>query len=254
MGGKEIILTCKACNNKAGSKIDLNIAHQQNMIRISKSLASQKFHQSERAKVNIGGTEIKVEINKENDDKPLNISILGQCNKPDDIEKVKNYTREVAESNGSFSFKLQSTDRYNYNERLAKIGHLKTAFLISVAALGYAFAFSKNLTEFRRQIFDPSLQIVDFYIEYFESISEEDCILEIPQLGIIAVSFSGVRVLLPHPLSSLNSYSNTIELIRDGMLPTITGKEIVWPQNFNALIDNSNEFSFQVIDNIFTKK
>ena len=39
MGGKEIILTCKACNNEAGSNIDLNIANQQNMIRISKSLA-----------------------------------------------------------------------------------------------------------------------------------------------------------------------------------------------------------------------
>tara|TARA_Y100000310_G_scaffold330686_1_gene402760 strand:+ start:631 stop:1545 length:915 start_codon:yes stop_codon:yes gene_type:complete len=248
MGGKEIILTCKACNNEAGSNIDLNIANQQNMIRISKSLASQKFNKPERAKVNIGGTEIKVEINKESDDKPLNISILGKCNNPDDIEKVKKYTREFAESGGSFSFKLQSTDRYNYNERLAKIGHLKTAFLVTVAALGYTFAFSKNLTKFRRQISAPSSQIVDFYIEYFESTSDECCILEIPQLGVIAVSFSGVRVLLPHPLSSLNSYSNTIGLIHDGKLQTITGKEIIWPQNFNAIIDNSKEFSFQIVD------
>ncbi|MFA3791086.1 HNH endonuclease [Aliiglaciecola sp. SL4] len=248
MGGKEIILTCKVCNNDAGSKIDLNIAHQQNMNRILKSLASQKFQQTERAKINIGGMDIKVELNKESDDTPLNISILGNCNNPHDIQKVKDYTRVVAESGGSFSFKLQSTDRYNYNERLAKIGHLKTAFLISVAALGYTFAFSKNLREFRRQISTPSFQIVDFYIEYFESTSKADCLLEVPQLGIIAVSFSGVTVLLPHPLRSLDSYSNTLRLIHDGMLPKITGQEITWPEDFNAVIDNSNQFDFQVVD------
>lgn len=250
MRGKEIILTCCACNNSAGTHIDSHIAKQQNMNRISKSLASQKFEQTERATINIGGTDMRVELKKENDNTPLNISILGDCNNPTDREKTKDYVRAVAEAGDSFKFNVLSTERYNYSEYFAKIGHLKTAFLVSVAALGYAFAFSKQLTDFRRQITAPSSRIVDFYIEYYEHNLEANCLLEAPQLGIIAISFSGVRVLLPHPFSSLKSYSNTLRLIHNGMLPKITGQEISWPNDFRACIDNSKQFHFNIVESL----
>lgn len=248
MQGKEIILTCFECNSDAGIKIDSQVANQQNMIRLTRSLATQKFSEKERGIVRINDIDLRVELNKESDGQPINIAIIGKANNPKDIEKTKSYLKHRAEASHPLSFNLISESRYNYNEKLAKIGHLKTAFLVATAAFGYSFAFSKSLSKIRQQINIPIESVNTFYIEYFDASSAEKCIIEVPPLGIIVVSFSGVRVVLPHPLKTHTDYENTVRSIVNGSISTIKGYEVSWPENFNACLDNDLRLDFSIVN------
>lgn len=249
IGGKEIILTCYTCNNDAGRKIDSHIAKQQNMNRLAKSLAIQTFQQKERGIISVNGTELRVEIEKKSDNSPLNISIVKKANNPLIIQKIKDVAQNVAASGKPFTFQIKSEPQYNYSEELAKVGHLKSAFLIAVAAIGYSYAFNNNLNAIRTHINEPSETIADFYLEYYNGNPHDNSLLEVTTLGVIIVSFYGIRVVLPHPQRCFKDYLNTINAIKNGMLPTITGNIIPWPDNFIALLDNSDDIVFSIIEN-----
>ncbi|GAC14029.1 HNH endonuclease [Aliiglaciecola lipolytica] len=248
MGGKEIILTCAQCNNDAGISIDSHIAKQQNMHRLARSMATQTFTQKERATVDINGTRLRVELTKDDDDSTINIAILKQANSPQDIQSVQNFAREIASSDKGLTFALNSESRYHYNEKLVRVGHLKTAFLIATAAIVYSFAFSDSVSAFRRQIREPSESIVNYHLEYYSLEAEENSLAEAPELGVIVVSIFGVRVLLPHPQRSLSDYASTVRAVGNGLLATIKGTIIPWPDNFIGCLDNSDDIVFSIVE------
>lgn len=248
MDGKEIILTCYKCNNTAGSKIDAQVANQQNQLRLIKGFAERSFDQDERLRLQVGDIKLNVELSKSNDDSgKLNFKILGDTNNPEHIEQMKEYAREAATAGKGYKFNIQSVGRYNFHKSLADIGHLKTAFLISTAALGYVFAASANLSNVRRQIQSPNEKIAKFYVEVNPKDSINDCILELEEKGIIVVSFSGVIVVLPHPIQNIAIFESSLEEIRAGKIINITGTEIPWPENFRADFDNNPNFSFHIV-------
>lgn len=255
MGGKEIILTCDICNNTAGSKIDAQVANQQNQLRLIKGFAKRSFDQNERLKLQVDDIRLNVELSKSDDDSgKLNFKILGDTNNPEHIEQMREHAREAANAGKGYKFNIQTVGRYNFHKPLADIGHLKTAFLVSTAALGYAFAASAYLSNIRRQIQNPNQQIAEFYVEVNPKGSAIDGILEHEDKGITIVSFSGVIVVLPHPFTNIASFESTLEEISTGRVKNITGKKIPWPENFRADYDNNSDFSFHIVTPAKTEK
>lgn len=250
MGGKEIILTCYKCNNTAGSKIDAQVANQQNQLRLIKGFAERSFSQNERLRLQVEDVKLNVELSEsesDDDSGKLNFKILGDINNPEHIKQMREHAREAANAGKEYKFNIQTVGRYNFHKPLSDIGHLKTAFLICTAALGYAFAASANFSDIRQQIQSSSQQIAKFYVEVNPKESASNCILELEQKGIIIVSFSGVIVVLPHPMQNIAVFESSLEEISAGKINKITGKEIPWPENFRADYDNNSDFSFQIV-------
>ncbi|MBL7862271.1 MAG: hypothetical protein JNJ65_13995 [Cyclobacteriaceae bacterium] len=144
--GKGILLTCKECNNEAGSKLDKKLLDFEAVEEFNqKSLGSKikafvEINNELKSSALIsnleGGVHFKLNINRDEPrDKKLQ-SILGKGRLPSTVQ---------------ISFKYNQPDK-----RIVLISHLRIAYLLAFSRLGYAYILSNGLEKIRHQILDPN--------------------------------------------------------------------------------------------------
>jgi hypothetical protein len=137
IGGKPILLTCKECNSGSGHKIDAAIANRNELINFAKIVTGQKKGVMPSVTLSFGEIHVTTVLHVQS---TFDIKPVKKANAPNTIENYKNHLMNFSNSGVSdFEFKLSKT--LKYDDRLAKLGYLKSAFLIVFAWLGYRYAF-----------------------------------------------------------------------------------------------------------------
>lgn len=168
LGGKDNILTCKNCNNSAGSKIDSEILLALNELDLmgfkpNASVKTQLRNQSTGEK----GVNATISLNSEGqfiiNISPANNPVVKDAflnsfeyEYNSGLPLISNFESVGLSKKLNFEFKKPN----KRNERLASIGLLKIAYLIGFEKLGHAFLFGKHMELIRSQIKNPEKEII----------------------------------------------------------------------------------------------
>jgi len=228
VGRRHLILTCKKCNNTAGSKLDRLIPKQikaQSFFRENPNAdleASLNFEEGAflSGKItNRGNNTLDFHIPNLKDDY--------QKTQFDDL--LKNWSKR------RFSFQIDVPQ-----QRKADLAYLRIGYLILFKYFGYTFLWDENIRKIGEQLNDPDNRIIDTVLIH-KGIRNND----IPE---------GVSILMEP--EELKSYLVVIKPKVDGIESTV-GIFIPGPgqkgwENYQALAKNQykEEFKFEIIPEI----
>ena len=198
VGGKEIILTCKNCNNSTGSTIDAAISARKNSEEMLNALSLElgEFFGHFKSQIGNESTNTTLEIQKKSETKSGTLQKLEQNASPDDFEELSGWLNEVTNTNiplvvirevpernspSSLAKAREHLDklvdegvpkgeefvfqhRVSYNKKLARIGDLKTAYLAAFTIFGYRFILQPCLGAVRKQILSPNEDFFDDFV------------------------------------------------------------------------------------------
>jgi hypothetical protein len=237
IGGKPILLTCHTCNSRAGYTIDSAIANRNKLQDFTKIVSGQKKGIVPSVELSFGDLQIKTSINVES---TFDIRPVEKANAPHTIEKYKNHLMDISNSGGDgFEFKLSKT--LKCDERLAKLGYLKSAFLLTFAWLGYRYAFDSRLDIVRQQIQKPENVITGtkFWIEDIkENISSNKIMFSKDPLPLFLISFQGFCIILPSLEFKGDTYSLLQNYWKKGDRVNIQAKILnTWPDQLQMKLD-----------------
>ena len=236
IGGKPILLTCRKCNSSAGHIIDAAIANRNKLVDFEKIVRGQKKGTIPSVTLSFGELQITTSIHAQS---TFDIRPVEKANAPNTIENYKNHLMNISNSGGNgFEFKLTKT--LKYDNRLAKLGYLKSAFLIVFAWLGYRYAFDPRLDIVRHQIQEPENDILGtkFWIETKENIPSNKIMFLKNPLPMFLVSFQGFCVILPSLEFKGDTYSSLSNYWEKGERINVQAKILdSWPDKLQMKLD-----------------
>lgn len=235
LGGKGIILTCRECNNTAGHTVDAALSDRAELRRF----ASAFFRHPEsaggggRAVMHMGGQPVNVDIRQTGD--VVTLRVLDDSNDPSALEGLRTFLKEQWSKGDGFG-EAKITARPRYDERLARVGDLRCAFLACSAVFGYRFALSPVLASVRAQIRSP---LDDHIPRWWLAITDSDDFdIGIAESeGVVFVRHKDHHVVLPWPPSGHDSYSRFMAALETQERVKATAKYLSWPTFFHAHID-----------------
>ena len=157
VGGHELVLTCKRCNNSAGTKLDADAAVKE---LVHSAMAGTREHR-ERVKAAVGDLWVNAEVHLSGG--RYSLVVPRHVNKPGTADNLKAVVRP-----GS-----SMTVQYRrFSELGAKISWFRAGYLAVFAVAGYAFALDPAMEIVRRQILEcDERQMVTFTSEVSEDIA-----------------------------------------------------------------------------------
>lgn len=211
VGGKPILVTCKACNNSQGSGIDVFLTNE---LEISHNLKHlDTIPQMSRIAFN------DVEINGQttiSKSEGFKFIISPDNNNPLEFE---GFMKEARNAQEGYEIKLTAniTNRKR-NTDLANIALLKSAYLMAFQELGYMYVLNPCTNKVREQILNPNHQLISApYIiadengipkdipqgVYYARFNDIGCIIVVMDLQLKRSEQKHRKaVVLPHPKDS----------------------------------------------------
>ena len=193
MGGFELLLTCKACNNRSGSAYEAELKNRHLSELDTRAFLNGEALAERPFRLCVDNTTINVGISK--DDAGFNIKVKKRHNDPANIEYVFESLRSM-EAGASVTI----SQHRGYVRSKASLADLKTAFLLVTAKFGYSFAFSSKLHHIRGAIHKARHEEVEAYC-LSDPIDQEKIYVE-EYNGIVIVPTMGRSVVLPWPTIS----------------------------------------------------
>lgn len=139
VGGVELLLTCKSCNNSAGTKVDAH-AKKKEDVELAMAGVANRPH---RVRAMIGDLKLQAELHTSNGQYQLRIP--AHLNKPGTGEVLK----KVATAGTRLTLQNEP-----YSELGAKISWLRSGYLALFAIAGYSFALDPAIQIVRQQILE----------------------------------------------------------------------------------------------------
>jgi len=218
LGGQVRTLTCKECNNRAGTELDRHFILEQNFKEFAMGVPGSSYD----AKYSFNDSpKIDATIVRPN---PETWQIVGDPKRtnPRSLEEVSEIIRNVLQTEGlnvTLSFRL-------YKKGRPEIAHLRTAYLWAFSVYGYCFLFNENSKTICKQINNPDEDILPT-LGIFPEVGFPDealglnIIYEPKNLRAYLVVFDIVTarntksrygVILPHPYpDGLNIYQRLLD-------------------------------------------
>jgi hypothetical protein len=157
VGGRDLLLTCKRCNNSAGTKLDADAAAKE---LVQSAMAGQREHR-ERVKATIGGLRVTGEVHLFGGQ--YSLVVPGHVNKPGIHDALKSVARRGSS---------MTVEYRRFSELGAKISWLRAGYLALFAVAGYEFALDPAIEIVRRQILEcDERRMVTFTSEVPDKIS-----------------------------------------------------------------------------------
>lgn len=236
VGGRAILLTCRRCNSSAGHTVDASIAGRKNLETYSKIMSGQVKGEIPFATLSIEELNLAVTISSADS---FDIKPIIRANAPTTIESYQERLREVVSNNiNELEFKISAYQKYDH--RFFKLSHLKSAFLLIFAWLGYRYAFDPRLEIVRQQIQEPESDILGttFWIEG-ESIPSNKIMYLRNPFPVLLVSFEGFSVVLPSLESTLDVYDVLPNYWKKGQIISLEAKVLLdsWPTELQMKMD-----------------
>jgi HNH endonuclease len=150
LGGNELVLTCKKCNNDAGRHFDAE-AHKQQ--RLWQFLSGQS-QQPETARFTVGDITTRVEAHVTGQT-GLFLMEVPKINNPADLERMEAHMRMLSETR-STDFRFTVTPQLRYFPDRARVSWIRTAYLAAFALFGWKYILQPALQPIREQLMNSS--------------------------------------------------------------------------------------------------
>lgn len=243
-GGKRVALTCRECNNTAGSTIDSEMKHLHDMWRFDKGEMSE--HPPLRARVEYEGQSANAEIRSLTDG--LEIQHPKKINHPDRLasflDELDEARADEARAEDEIVMRFpQST----HNPWRAGIGWLRAAYIVSFAALGYQYALHSDLDIVRHQINNPHDHSFENFVG-FDNSSDDTVrkmyLVTTPRsIMSLLIQMGRYCVILPPPGLGQDFYDQKrIEYVQQAFTRSIPAGHffsIPWPKQPTHALDHS---------------
>jgi hypothetical protein len=146
-------LTCKGCNNRAGTLFDAHLANR---------FAAEEFLQgisanAQRIWFNVGEGRARAEMKIERGERPaLSVYFLEHHSNPRLFGEAVRALKEGA----GHSLRMQFQGKFSYRPLNARIALLRIAFLMMFRHFGYGYALSLGADRVRQQILNPETELL----------------------------------------------------------------------------------------------
>jgi hypothetical protein len=141
LGGRELVLTCRECNNDHGSDLDARARELETMVAIMRGTSADPA----RVKVHLDGTTLRGNILGHT------LTVPKKVNSPGAIKQLLGGRGEAAQ----WEF-----DKRKDADAGARCSWLRSGYLVLFAAFGYRVAFDPAFDIVRKQLGDWRTQIV----------------------------------------------------------------------------------------------
>lgn len=231
VGGRRLVLTCRSCNSKAGHGVDKAVAAREEARLLEEALLRKKVSHSRAGRIELDGLETHADVNITPDSTTIVVPI--ERNDPKIREQQLKLWRERAAAR-QLKFNL-SFSLSGYDERKARLGDLKAAYLAAFAVFGYNLALHPRMHIVRRQLWEPeSLLITQAWLPNRKGRSGV-CIMKQP-VSCLTVSLRLYDVILPWINGPADVYSAVASAF-DVDRFTATVVQYDWPLRPEMLID-----------------
>jgi HNH endonuclease len=218
VGGRELLLTCRVCNNSSGTKLDADAKTKED-VQIAVSGMTGRPH---RIKAMIGGVRVNGELHTS--EGKYSLRILPKINKPGTNEALRDVVRAGTQL---------TVEHESFSELGAKISWLRSGYLALFAVAGYKSALDPAMQIVRQQILEcDERKMITFTSEAQQDIPlTERRILRVlaPQWHLgWAVQFGRYFVQFPSP-GDMSFYDR---LAASGLEPVVqntTYENMGWP-------------------------
>jgi hypothetical protein len=146
-GGRELVLTCKGCNNTAGSTLDAHADRKESVA----SVLEGRLDRVQNVKVIAGGVKVNAELTSTN--RQFSVRMPDKINRPGAADQLRGVLRQGSEITVEFSGDA-------FAELGAKISWLRSGYLLLFAVFGYSPVFDPALQIVQHQILEPSTSLM----------------------------------------------------------------------------------------------
>jgi HNH endonuclease len=149
LGGRELLLTCRKCNNEAGSKFDAEAAKQQKIW----DLFSGRRGGPVTSSLTISGVTVRGDMYVTG---PTSMILMGvqRINNPANIKRAEEHLLAIGQSNAE-QCRFTVTPHIRYSPDRARVSWVRTAYLASFALLGWNYILQAALEPIRSQLLNP---------------------------------------------------------------------------------------------------
>jgi len=211
VGGKPILVTCKACNSNCGADIDVCLTNELEIVHNLNHLDSIP----QKTRLAFNGIEINAQTTFSKTE-GFKFMISPDNNNPIEFE---GFMTEVENSKEGYEIRVAAniTNRKRDYE-LANIALLKSAYLMAFNELGYMYVLNANTNIIRDQIHNPKKNVIGnaFIIDnknevlenlpdgvYYAQLNKIGCVLVIMELKLRQSEIKHSKaIVLPHPKDS----------------------------------------------------
>jgi hypothetical protein len=189
-GGHELLLTCRVCNNTAGSDVDAHARKRENIAEAKNGDPEQ------RLPVRVGLLGLKLQALLEPSPSGAELRIDRDHNSPAALEHLQMIGVIPAGTPLTIEF-----SRERYSELRANISWLRSGFLALFSILGYKFSFDPAIRIVKEQLRSPNHSLIDCFMINFPrgSALSHWLLIEISDPHCTAVMFGPHVVMLPPP-------------------------------------------------------
>jgi hypothetical protein len=152
MRGRPIALTCIACNNSAGRRLEPAMPGLDTAIDFVRSTMDKPV---DAAFVGPCG---RANVSVQARDGTFAVFGLSRSNHPDAHQGYEASLKQIASEPGT---RFNITLRHGFRHNEAKVGWLKSAYIVAFAALGYGYVLTKQLQPIREQIAAPDQDLLN---------------------------------------------------------------------------------------------
>lgn len=191
-GGRELLLTCKACNNSAGTLLDAHARHKEDVEELMAGSLGKRL----KVRIEVGGKKLNARVNA--GASTWKVEVVKRANDPMVVSSAQARGFPVGEP-----INVEFTGS-SFADLGARISWLRSGFLALFAAYGYRLSFNPALAIVKRQIREPESRLIySFSIETPESRQSRPWsdwrILTIPEPRCTGVLFGRYLMLYPEP-------------------------------------------------------
>jgi hypothetical protein len=237
-GGRELVLTCKQCNNTHGGSFD-GQAHREDRIR---QLMSGQGGRTETATFAVDGFEARGEVLIAGQTGIIFTPVPGM-NNPAELSRLEAHMRELSGTPGT-DYRIGITPREAYSPDHARISWVRTGYLAAFALFGWRYILQPALQPVRDQLADPSavtLPPLSMYIPDGDPGRREIWVVKKPtedQSVLVLCGRHGVFLPLPGDRRSLAELADSIGGHTQGPVRhDVTGDMYRWPSGPAHLLD-----------------
>jgi hypothetical protein len=230
LGGGELVLTCKECNNNAGGRFDGPAAEEQ---RIRQYL-SGRSGDPRTAALTVDGVTANVRMHITGQAGML-FTLDPKINKPGDVPILVEHMQKLSET-GNADFGLGIAPRLRYFPDRARISWIRAAYLAAFALFGWKYILQTALNPIREQLMNPlpiTLPPLSMYAPDGDLGRREIWVIKEPaeyQSLLVVAGQHGVFLPLPDDPRSLAELAGSLNIPAEGPATyAFTGAVSPWP-------------------------
>lgn len=237
LGGREIILTCKSCNSRAGSSVDAAAAERKRFREFADLVVGRR-HGKDLPIILSGFDGVEFNARMSRDEDGFRFRIPHTINNPKKLSQSAESSKVLTSIHRKGGLKLGIRRQFRFSNRIADISDLRSAFLIATAKFGYTYAFSKSLNKVRQQILEPDQEVLHVAIARIRSSSSKFSIALSKDFGSVLIEVGDHVLVLPWCSTNAEKWLQFSKKLAAGENFNINAVSVPWPTRFQAVLDH----------------